>query len=387
MSNSMAPLAHGAVLAAGPTAPRTGHVGSLDGLRAIAVLMVLAFHANLRGCNLACLGVDVFFVLSGFLITTLLLRERRDNARIDLPRFWARRFCRLMPAYWVYAAGITLAVIAGVGTWQVVEGWTPGMCLASLWGYFINFAPVHEMWSHHILAEHLWSLAVEEQFYFVWPLLLAVLVRWRAVLRPFVVLLCLGFLALLEFGPSELDLEMLFTRGSSLAMGCAGAVFLDRPGLASPRWTTSPAWRWSTLGLCVATLVALTELQHVRHLDPAATVRDAIPVFSPPVVCLCIVLWHGRDDALSRALSWRPLAYLGRISYGVYLYHMLARWAVYEWLFVSPGPTPHWLFPYARFALMTALAILIAAASYRWIESPVLRFGQRFRVARAAASD
>ncbi len=384
MSDTAASRARGAVIGTGAPTARSGHVASLDGLRAIAVLMVLAFHANLRGCNLACLGVDVFFVLSGFLITTLLLRERRENTRIDLPRFWARRFCRLMPAYWVYAAGISLAVIAGVGTWQVVEGWTPGMFLASLWGYYINFAPVHEMWSHHILGEHLWSLAVEEQFYFVWPLLLVVLVRWRA-LRVFVVLLCLGFLALLEFGPSELDLEMLFTRGSSLAMGCAGAVFLDRPGQDAPRWTRSPAWRWSTLGLCVATLIALTELQHVRHLDPAATIRDAIPVFSPPVVFLCIALWHGRDDALSRALSWRPLAYLGRISYGIYLYHMLARWVVYEWFYVSPGPMPHWLFPYARFLLMTLLAILIAAASYRWIESPVLRFGQRFRVSRAAS--
>ena len=109
---------------------------SLDGLRAVAVLGVMGYHAGFPGLILGWIGVQIFFVLSGFLITTLLISEHRKQGRISLPRFWGRRFLRLMPIYWLYIGSLTAAIL-----WfdrseaQTYGGWTPSQYVFSLWTY------------------------------------------------------------------------------------------------------------------------------------------------------------------------------------------------------------------------------------------------------------
>ena len=121
-----------------PPTPRA-HVSSLDGLRGLAVASVMAVHAGVPGFDLGFLGVDLFFVLSGFLITSLLDREHRRAGRVDLGKFWGRRFLRLMPAYYLYVGGLTLAFAAfGWGWREPHGGWTPGGYIASLWFYYVN---------------------------------------------------------------------------------------------------------------------------------------------------------------------------------------------------------------------------------------------------------
>src|SRR5262249_18583510 len=124
--------------------------------------------------------VDLFFVLSGFLITTLLLREHQRFGRIGLRLFWGRRFLRLMPIYLLYVTGITIAMFAGpASSLTIHEGWTPAMFAGSLWIYLFNLLPQGGIWTGQYLTRHLWSLSVEEQFYFVWPVILCwLLTRW-----------------------------------------------------------------------------------------------------------------------------------------------------------------------------------------------------------------
>jgi len=143
------------------------HVVSLDGLRAIAIISVWAIHAGVPGSSLGWLGVDLFFALSGFLITTLMFKEKEQSKSIDIPKFFGRRFLRLMPAYYLYIRFLCLLIILGHYPMTSCGGWSPKEYLASLWFQFNNFLPRGGFWQFDILSIHLWSLALEEQFYFV----------------------------------------------------------------------------------------------------------------------------------------------------------------------------------------------------------------------------
>jgi peptidoglycan/LPS O-acetylase OafA/YrhL len=143
-----------------PATPR--RVDSLEGIRGLCILAVMGHHFGF--CDPGWIGVEMFFVLSGFLITTLLCRENDQNGGVALPQFWARRAFRLLPIYWLYIGGVTIAILLRrPGDWASKSPWSPGLFIASLWANFINIAPAG-VWVHQYLTWHLWSLAVEEQF-------------------------------------------------------------------------------------------------------------------------------------------------------------------------------------------------------------------------------
>ena len=361
-----------------PPTPRA-HVSSLDGLRGLAVASVMAVHAGVPGSNLGFLGVDLFFVLSGFLITSLLDREHRRAGRVDLGKFWGRRFLRLMPAYYLYVGGLTLAFAAfGWGWREPHGGWTPGGYIASLWFYYVNYAPQGGIWQHQWLTLHLWSLAVEEQFYLIWPLLAAVaLPRRRAEALAW--LLVGG--VLVRRGLPEASLRTrLDTRGLGIILGCA--VALSTGGGRHPRLAALLDRRWFRLGLpslLAASLAGLSALAVRGRVDEAFVDRYAIPPLDVAFALLVASLWRGRSDGLARALSWRPLGWMGTVSYGIYLYHMLAH--ELTWRVLTPGleAWPRYLkFP-LRLALFTALTLAMAGASYTLVERPFLRLKERLR--------
>ncbi len=355
-------------------APR--HVASLDGLRALAVFAVMAVHSGVPGAAVGWLGVDLFFVLSGFLITTLLTAEYERTGRIALGKFWARRFLRLMPAYWLYVGSVTLALAAFRWGWtEDHAGWTPGGYVASLWLYFVNYLPLGGIWEHQMLTLHLWSLAAEEQFYFAWLLLAAPLLRCG---RPALAAWCLAALVLGRLAAVGVG-SGLDTRGLRIVVGCALALSLRGGRCAALRRLSGAAWfRLAVVAGCLAVVVLATAARQ-RGASEASVYQWGVPAAVPFFALLVAMLWHGPADRLARALAWGPLAYLGTISYGLYLYQMACHHIT--WHVLTPGIEGWPRGPKfgLRLAVYYGLTVAVAALSYRFVEGPFLRLKARFR--------
>lgn len=371
------------------TSPR--RVDSLDGVRALAVLLVVAFHVSVPGAAGGFLGVDVFFVLSGFLITTLLIKELGTTGRIDLGRFWARRALRLLPA--------ALLVVVAVCLWSLFaapEFRRPDIGTDALWavGYLANwrFIDSASYFSSDGSASpllHMWSLAVEEQFYLVWPLVLSVLgaAVWSRMKVPH-----------LPDSASRMEFER--RRKVAVAVG-VGALALTLAALSGVLlwWLHEPsaperAYMGTDtkiveplIGAVAASLMTRPRVQTfvVRHHHllmgagllgvGAGVARLAGPsplyfsggavVFS--LVCAVLVAAvtaGGNSDLVARTLGWGPLAHIGRISYGIYLWH----WPVALWVVGEPGT-----FRPAEASMAVVLTIAVALASYHFVETPIRR--------------
>lgn len=337
---------------------REAHLGyepALDGLRALAVVAVLAYHAGLRAVPGGFLGVDIFLVLSGYLITALVLEEWRRARSIHLGRFWERRARRLVPAVTVVVAVVVVhAAVTGatgsvrgdaVSTLGWVENWRLTLSDVSYFAVFGEASPLR----------HAWSLALEAQWYLVWPVLLAGLLRlFRGRTLPIagVALGLAGASALLMavwFDPAADPSRVYYgtdTRAHVLLVGAALALVLHRGGQARPGWVWLPA------GVAGAGVVGLS-VTNLADLDPRLYRGGFALVALGTAAVVAAALRPG--SAVGRILRIRPLPALGRISYGVYLWH----WPLYVWL--GPG-------------LATAgLAVAVAAASYHLVEQPVRR--------------
>lgn len=319
---------------------RLGHVRALDGLRGLAVLLVVAVHATGQPAG-GQLGVDLFFVLSGFLITTLLLEERADKGRVSLGRFYARRARRLLPALALLLAAYLLIDIA--------KG-HDGLSTVALGGLY--FGNVVQAFSHpnplvHGGLGHLWSLAEEEQFYLLWPVLVPLVVRCR---RPVAVLsLVLAILVVYRFvlamhGASHGRLyNGPDTHADGLVAGCAIAfVRLRRPTFALPETV-------AILGVGAAIIALITRTASV-HWDVLGLPFAEASCVAALAAALTIPGW-------AAVLSWEPLRWFGRISYSLYLWHYMLIWA-FDWR-LRP--------------LAALLAIAVAYASTRWVEEPIRR--------------
>jgi peptidoglycan/LPS O-acetylase OafA/YrhL len=359
---------------------RARHVPALDGLRTLAIASVMAFHARMPFAELGWLGVDLFFALSGFLITALLLDERRRTGEIDLPRFWARRVLRLMPAYLLYVLGLTLLMAFGVGWTREVDGWTPGAYLQSLWFYYCNYAP-WGVWQHQPLAVHLWSLAAEEQFYLLWPIVMVLMPGGRAAA---VVAWCVvGAVAARNLTLSPFPTYRLETRGLAILTGCAVA-------LGAAAWPRLAAWTrrrgvaeevaLGTLALGVAAVAAM----QLDLLRTNGVLRAVLPLFSLGFAILVGSIWEGSGGPLVRALEWKPLVHLGQISYGLYLYHLLALHLGGLMVSGLRPSHPRLAAPVEAIAYV-AITLALAALSYRFIEARFLRLKSHLRPHRVGS--
>jgi peptidoglycan/LPS O-acetylase OafA/YrhL len=376
------------VQASRPRAAPPRHLNSLDGLRALAVLAVMGLHCGYPPTATGWIGVDVFFALSGFLITTLLCAEHERYGTVSLGRFWARRACRLMPAYWLYVGSITaLLVGTSYAGWTTRGHWTPHLFLDSLWVYFVNLAPAG-LWTHQNLTYHLWSLAMEEQFYFAWPLVCVFSLRLR---RPWLVpLIPLVALAIWHIIPTKNPgaIQLSYVRGIGIVAGCAVALFfrVNRGGGVVSA-LSRPAMRNVAFFVCVAAVVVAEIVAGpILHHRYDALLRLRVEQWLvPPFVVLCSIfiagLWYGPPDRVGNLLAWNPLAYLGRISYGMYLYHLacllMVRAAV-EWLLVHHGIKIHFYWAAPAFVM---LVITVASLSYWLLERPFLRLKAHFKAA------
>lgn len=304
-----------------------GHLrGDIEGLRALAILLVLLYHAGLTVLPGGFVGVDVFFVISGFLITQLLLREVAATGGISLRRFWARRARRLLPA------SVLVLVVTAVATWLLlpVTRWREiGGDVAAAAAYLVNWRFADR--SIDYLASdsepspllHFWSLAVEEQFYLLWPVLLVAIIyvcRRRGVLPSaplvgsvlaLVAVASLGWAVHLSFQGTPTAFFVTTTRAWELAIGASVALAL--PLCARIPRRAAPLIGAAGFAAIVCSAVVFTSdsvwpglLTLVPTIGTAAIIASGV---------------SNQDSWLTRLLGVRPVGWLGGVSYSLYLWH------------------------------------------------------------------
>ena len=336
-----------------------GYVGALDGVRALAVAAVLLFHADVGAAGGGFLGVSVFFTLSGFLITSLLIAEHRSTGTIGLRGFYLRRARRLLPAAYLCIAGVLL-----LGPWWVATQRLelPGDVVAAVanvanWRFAFAERTYQELFlgAPSPLA-HFWSLAIEEQCYLVLPLVVAWALRRGGMRRLAVVL---GGLTMASLGATLLtsDLDLVYngthTRAAELLVGALAAMVLQRRSFG-PRGSAAVA----AIGIAgLGVLVAVVDLQS-RWLYRGGFVLVAI-------VSACTVVALVSSHPVARLLGSRPFVAVGRRSYGVYLYH----WPVF--LLLTPDRTG--LAPWPLLLVRLTVTATMVVLSYRLLEMPIRR--------------
>jgi peptidoglycan/LPS O-acetylase OafA/YrhL len=343
---------------------RLGRAPALDGLRAVAVTLVILLHVGLVAGGYV--GVDVFLPLSGFLITALLYDEWERTGEIALPRFLIRRARRLLPALVLLLAVFAIVMLA-LRPWA--PSWPLGRLIASTLLFANNwvttFAPSHGAVLGALSPT--WTLAQEAQFYLVWPPLLRSLLGLRAGPRAVLALIVVAIAGLLLAAPLVAHVAGAYNaytspldRGAELLFGCAAAI-VWRERLV-PAALTRPITGWLLAGAIAAVVVAC----------PIATPDVYLAAAALTALLLINLLTPGprsRIPGPSRLLSLRPLPFTGGISYGIYLYHVPIYWLVWTYL---PLGSRYW---YG--AVVLGLSIAAALVSYRLVEAPALRARRR----------
>ncbi len=349
---------------------------ALDGLRAVAVLAVFFYHADFLWAAGGFLGVESFFVISGFLITALLLREWEESGRLRLGRFWLRRARRLLPALWLVLLIVPplTAHFAPDALARVHEDVLAALVYLTNWVYIGREIPYFEQFARPPLLRHLWSLAVEEQFYLLWPLTLWMLLRLSGGRRRalagavlFLALLSTAEMALL-YNPLSDPARVYYgtdTRAAGFLVGAALAL------LWPPRRdeTFAPRTRilldglgWAALGGLLLIFARLDEFS--PHLY-----RGGFLLTAAVTAALVAAGAHSRGS-LARLLGLPPVRWVGTRSYSIYLWHWPLM-ALFRSGFECAWP------PAACLGFHALATALLAESSYRLVEQPIRREGFR----------
>jgi len=362
--------------------PTMGYQPSLDGLRAISVAVVLLYHAGFSWMSGGFFGVEVFFVVSGYLITSLLLEEHDRRDGIALGQFWLRRVRRLLPALY--------AVLLAVAVWAALAGsaaqqsqlrreipWS--IFYVNNWGQILGGVPYFS--GEQSLLRHLWSLAVEEQWYLIWPLVFVALTRLRlarhvvgglvvgAAFVTFIYMFWMQSRAPTPLGGPPAVFAGLnrtnylylstITRAGGILLG-AGAAFIWRP------------WRWSfavdaPVGRVLdpvgaAAVAALGCAAVVAQLTAGYVYQWLLPLVSVLSLVAVMASVHPAAAGFRRAMGWFPLVEVGKRSYGLYLWS----WPIFVIVGATDGAV-------GSFVIAMLITVLVAEVSYRWLETPVRR--------------
>lgn len=360
----------------GRRAGEMGYLPGLDGIRALAVLGVLLYHGDLTWMRGGFLGVDVFFVLSGFLITTLITEEFSRTGRIDFKRFYLARAKRLLPALllMLVIVGMLAAFIYRESAASFRADALASLLYVTNWWYIVSDASYFEAIGRPPFLQHLWSLAVEEQFYFLWPALTLILLRWRGRRGVFYVAIAgalastawMAFLAITNGYPQEADPSRAYFGSDSHIMGLllgAALAMVWRPGRLSKHLTAGAKAVVTAIGVA-SLLVVLYFFWQVGEYSNFLY-RGGFLVLSG-VVCVLIAAASHPGAPFGKMIGSQPWRYIGQRSYGLYLYH----WPIY--VITRPdldipldGP--------ALLALRLGLTFLVAELSYRYVEIPIRR--------------
>ena len=340
----------------------SARIDAFDGLRAMAIVAVLIAHVDATKLPGGQLGVDLFFALSGYLITSLLLKEHDRFGGVSLKDFYIRRFLRLAPALLVFATVVT------------------GLALARhdqhVWGeffatvtYTMNVAMAFEWFGRGTNMGHTWSLAVEEQFYLLWPLVLVfLLARARErLLGVTLTLVVMGLLSTYALQLKGVDTWMIYslptTRVAPLLVGAAGAIAY---------WRGLPAWLARLVAspwVAVTALAAMCAwLLHDTWRDPW-TWRGGVAGFAALTTLLIFHFSEAPQSFVSRLFSLPPAVWLGRRSYAFYLWH-----GPVLWMLAWPITQSQW----GQLTITFLVTAIVAEMSWRLVEAPALKLKTRF---------
>lgn len=340
----------------------SSYLPGLDGLRAVAILIVIAYHFGFDRVP-GDLGVELFFVLSGFLITRQLLSEFSKSHTVDLGRFHHRRLLRIFPAYYVYLAFAFLE--------ECARGycWTPGL-LASGIGHVVNYYNAFNGHPNTVIA-HAWALSLQEQFYILWPLVLMVLARrgdrWIVAgltVSIFVVVLwrC-ALIGMIGIVPAYLY-NAFDTRFDSIALGCLLAALARFPAatIRTKVLSRSPLMPMGTLAMLLMSRLYGSDSYHY-------SIGFTVDTFLLTLFVSQILLldrhwmWAWLDHPVSR--------YVGKVSYSLYLWHLIGFGIANR---ITNFP------PVFQFGVAVLVCIAVASASYWLVERPFLRVKERLRL-------
>jgi peptidoglycan/LPS O-acetylase OafA/YrhL len=379
-----------------------GYLPGLDGLRAVSVLAVLAFHHYFIGGHEqgfapgGFLGVEVFFVVSGYLITSLLLAERRETHTVSLRRFWMRRARRLLPALFALLMVVVLYALLflpdSIG--KLKADTLAALTYTSNWWLVISHQSYASEAGRPALLKHLWSLAIEEQFYLFWPpvLLLGLKRLGRTRMLRAMVAVALGssvLMAILVSGSINAAYYSTTTRLSGLVLGSAMAFFFAPYQI---RGTAGPGARVALdLAGLFGMLVLFWSFAHFtfpnQTSDDLSVFRGGFLLVDIATLLVIAAVVHPRSDA-GAVLGWGPLRWIGVRSYGLYLWH-------YPIFCVTRPGLDVPLHGWPLLVLRLAASLAAAELSYRYVETPIrngaigrylyrLRFEHGVRRQRAA---
>jgi peptidoglycan/LPS O-acetylase OafA/YrhL len=377
---------------------------ALDGIRAFAILAVIGFHSGFRNHGLVVggfLGVDAFFVLSGFLITTLLLREFGSAGRVSFRNFYARRGLRLLPLLFVM---VLIAVVVNITMAPGSIGRPSRQGITAALFYYANWFHIHHSGLGFLAST--WSLAIEEQFYLAWPLLLVGMIRmgWRRGTLVVATLTAAGASALWRLhlvivhppAPTFADFYQRFTgrhriplavvegsigdrvyfgsdtRADMILVGCALGLLLAWKG---PQLSESFRRGLRFVALAAAA-VAMGFILKAPYEHTNWMWKWGVVVFETCVACIIAAVMTSPRAPMARFLALRPLVWIGRRAYGLYLIHALV------FTFLRPGVLD-WGGDLGSLAIKLAIVFPATALSFRYLEAPALRLKDRFAGARA----
>jgi peptidoglycan/LPS O-acetylase OafA/YrhL len=340
-----------------PVEPGFGYRRDIDGLRAVAVLSVVFFHAGLSGFSGGFVGVDIFFVISGYLITSIIVRGL-EAERFSIAWFYERRIRRVIPAFIVMVAATAIGATVFLFPKDLIDFGRSAFAAASFASNFFfasrtgYFAPAHET----MPLLHTWSLGVEEQFYIVWPLVLWACFRlgFRRSLGVVVFVLAAASLSYAEWAVRKEDPDIVFflpqARAWELMLGAMLALGMA-PELRA-------RWIREALAVLGAALLAFGITQFSAH-TPFPGLWATIPALG---AALMLHTGHQADTAISKLLGLWPCVFIGLISYSVYLWH----WPVFAFAKMYLGHNPS-----EGLALcLISATIIVATASWWFVERP-----------------
>lgn len=356
----------------------TSFFGSLNGIRFICIIAVMWHHspmASAYGQDILLLrrgfiGVDFFFVLSGFLITTLLLREEERDGRFSLVAFYRRRFLRIIPPYFL----LVTAVSAYFVLWRGQEELAP---LVPYYYFFLSNFLIEDI----PLLTITWSLAVEEQYYLMWPLLLLLIASQRRRLAVLLLLIAicvasagdhLAFLGLEPIRTEHAVWSLPASGYAAILIGSLLGIALNDPDVFRQIHRLA-GWRYAPPAAFVALLIALQETPPVLLGWPNLLIHSLM------ACCIASVVVR-ENNILAPLLSWPPVARVGMISYGIYLYHLVGRHVAD--IATSRMALPAELYAPIMTLLLVVFSIAIAELSFRYFEQYFLKLKTRRNVGR-----
>mgnify|MGYP000844607741 FL=1 len=350
------------------------YITGLDGLRAFSVLAVMAYHFNFNWAEGGFLGVDIFFVISGYLITSSILTQKSE-LNFSLRRFWIRRIRRLLPAAYI--------AITGIFIWATmfkseIAATLKGDAAASIfyvsnWWFIFHKISYFDSFGSPSPLKNLWSLSIEEQFYIIWPLMLIAGIkifkkRTKLSNAVFIAALCSAVLMAVLYKPGEDPSRVYYgtdTRAFELLIGGWLAIIYPIKKTYTGKISTRQKNKLNitsaiTLSIFIISVVFVNEYNSFLY-------RGGMLLFSLNAAVLIACICHSKSY-LGHLLSWKPLSWIGKRSYGIYLWHypiIVLSTPIYE----MGNPT------YWRAGLQLAVTFIIAEISYRFIEMPIRKNG------------